>query len=255
MSYKKPTKTALYLQDVAELVKDTYPLNISKLSSLLDQYTAIKQKHSSRVTSRMPQLFIRMLLEWHMYHYADNVPVDKSQLVYISRFMDYKRRIVEMLIDTGKIHIVTPFVGYDFYIINHLREKWEEAHPELNRQNRILYTAVKAYKVGVDIPVTDVDAELPLLEKVAVDNGKLEDVYGVYDNGCIGINKRENCNMLQKSLVKVARGDRKSLEKVEEVRKWSKKQLLKKSIQLLSAVKHFPDAQWCINVQCVNQDL
>ena len=88
MSYKKPTKTALYLQDVAELVKDTYPLNIIKLSSLLDQYTAIKQKHSSRVTSRMPQLFIRMLLEWHMYHYADNVPVDKSQLVYISRFMD-----------------------------------------------------------------------------------------------------------------------------------------------------------------------
>ena len=205
MSYKKPTKTALYLQDVAELVKDTYPLNISKLSSLLDQYTAIKQKHSSRVTSRMPQLFIRMLLEWHMQHYADNVPVDKSQLVYINRFMDYKRRIVEMLIDTGKIHIVTPFVGYDFYIINHLREKWEEAHPELNRQNRILYTAVKAYKVGVDIPVTDVDAELPLLEKVAVDNGKLEDVYGVYDNGCIGINKREKCNMLQKSLVTVAK--------------------------------------------------
>lgn len=215
MSYKKPTKTALYLQDVAELVKDTYPLNISKLSSLLDQYTAIKKKHSSRVTSRMPQLFIRMLLEWHMQHYADNVPVDKSQLVYINRFMDYKRRIVEMLIDTGKIHIVTPFVVYDFYIINHLREKWEEAHPELNRQNRILYTAVEAYKVGVDIPVTDVDAELPLLEKVAVDNGKLEDVYGVYDNGCIGINKRENYNMLQKSLVKVARGDRKSLEKVE----------------------------------------
>lgn len=219
MSYKKPTKTALYQQDVAELVKETYPLNISKLSSLLDQYIAIKQKYSSRVTSRMPQLFIRMLLEWHMYHYADNVPVDKSQLVYINRFMDYKRRIVEMLIDTGKIYIVTPFVGYDFYIINHLREKWEEAHPELNRQNRILYTAVKAYKVGVDIPVTDVDAELPLLEKVAVDNGKLEDVYGVYDNGCIGINKRENCNILQKSLLKVARGDRKSLEKVEVKKK------------------------------------
>lgn len=30
---------------------------------------------------------------------------------------------------------------------------------------------------------------------------------------------------------------------------------VKKSIQLPSAVKHFPDAQWCINVQCVNQDL
>ena len=61
-------------------------------------------------------------------------------------------------------------------------------------------------------------------------------------------NKRENCNMLQFSLVKrdkstrntrekrdkgknslekVAHGDKKSLEKVEEVRKWSKKQLLK----------------------------
>lgn len=37
--------------------------------------------------------------------------------------------------------------------------------------------------------------------KAAVDNGKLEDVYGVYCNGCIGISKRENCNMLQKSLV------------------------------------------------------
>lgn len=96
-----------------------------------------------------------------------------------------------------------------------MREKWEEAHPELNRQNRILYTAVKAYKVGLDIPLTDVDADLPLLEKVAVDNGKLEDVYGVYDNGCIGINKRENCNILQKSLLKVACGNRKSLEKVE----------------------------------------
>ena len=138
-----------------------------------------------------------------MQYYADTVPVDKNQLAYISRFMDYKRRIVEMLIDTRKIHIVTPFVCFDFYIINYLRKRWEQAHPDLNRQNRILDTAVKAYKVGVDIPVTDVDAELPLLEKVAVDNGKLEDVYGVYDNGCIGINKRENCNMLQKSLVKV----------------------------------------------------
>ena len=200
---KKPTKTALYLQEVAELVKDTYPLNISKLSILLDQYAVIKQKHSNRVTSRRPQLFIRMLLEWHMEHYADNVPADKSQLIYISRFMDYKRRIVEMLIDTGKIHIVTPFVGFDFYIINHLRAKWEQAHLELNRQNRILYTAVEAYKVGVDIPTTDVDAELPLLEMVAVNNGKLEDVYGVYCNGCIGISKRENCNMLQKSLKEI----------------------------------------------------
>ncbi len=198
---KKPTKKALYLQEVAELVKDTYPLNISKLSSLLDQYTAIKQKHSSRVTSRRPQLFIRMLLEWHMEHYADTIPADKSQLIYISRFMDYKRRIVEMLIDTGKIHIVTPFVGFDFYIINHLRAKWEQAHPELNRQNRILYTAVEAYRVGVDIPITAVDAELPLLEMVAVNKGNLKDVYGVYSNGCIWISKRENCNMLQKSLV------------------------------------------------------
>lgn len=72
-----------------------------------------------------------------------------------------------------------------------------------DKQNRLLYAAVKAYKVGVDIPVTDVDAELPLLEMVAVDNGKLEDVYGVYSNGCIGINRRENyC------------GDKMSLEKV-----------------------------------------
>ena len=60
--------------------------------------------------------------------------------------------------------------------------------------------------------------------------------------------KRENCNMLQFSLVKrdkstrntrekrdkgknslekVAHGDKKSLEKGEEVREWSKKQLLK----------------------------
>lgn len=200
---KKLTKTALYQQEVAELVADTYPLDISKLSSLLDQYTAIKQKHNSRVTSRMPQLFIRMLLEWHMEHYADTIPADKSQLIYISRFMDYKRRIVEMLIDTGKIHIVTPFVSFDFYIINHLRAKWERAHPEMNKQNRILYTATEAYKVGVDIPVTSVDAELPLLEMVAVNKGKLKDVYGVYSNGCIGISKRENCNMLQKSLVKI----------------------------------------------------
>ena len=200
---KKLTKTALYQQEVAELVADTYPLNISKLSSLLDQYTAIKQKHSSRVTSRRPQLFIRMLLEWHMEHYADTIPADKSQLIYISRFMDYNRRIVEMLIDTGKIHIVTPFVGFDFYIINYLRAKWEQAHPELNRQNRILYTAVEAYRVGVDIPITAVDAELPLLEMVAVNKGNLKDVYGVYSNGCIGISKRENCNMLQKSLVKI----------------------------------------------------
>lgn len=188
---KKLTKTALYMQEVAGLVADTYPLNISKLSSLLDQYTAIKQKHSSRVTSRMPQLFIWKLLEWHMQHYADTVPADKSQLTYISRFMDYKRRIVEMLIDTGKIHIVTPFIGFDFYIINYLRAKWEQAHPEMNRRNRILYAAVKAYKVGVDIPITDVDAELPLLEKAAVDNGKLEDVYGVYSNGCIGVKERK----------------------------------------------------------------
>ena len=197
---KKPTKKALYLQEVAELVKDTYPLNISKLNILLDQYAEIKQKHSSRVTSRMPQLLIRMLLEWHMQHYADTVPADKSQLTYISRFMDYKRRIVEMLIDTGKIHIVTPFVSFDFYIINHLRAEWERAHPEMNKQNRILYTATEAYKVGVDIPVTSVDAELPLLEMVTVNKGKLKDVYGVYSDGCIGISKRENCNMLQKSL-------------------------------------------------------
>lgn len=217
---KKPTKTALYMQEVAELVKDTYPLNISKLNSLLDQYAEIKQKHSSRVTSRQPQLFIRMLLKWHMEYYADNVPADKSQLAYISRFMDYKRKIVEMLIDTGKIHIVTPFVGFDFYIINYLRAKWEQAHPELNRQNRILYTAVEAYKVGVDIPIKDVDAELPLLEMAAINNGKLEDVYGVYCNGCIGISKRENCNMLQKSLV--AGGSR-------GVKAWSGMKKLRKS--------------------------
>ena len=198
---KKLTKTAVYQQEVAELVKDTYPLNTNKLNSLLDQYAEIKQKHSSRVTSRMPQLFIRMLLEWHMQHYADTVAADKSQLTYISRFMDYKRRIVEMLIDTGKIHITTPFVSFDFYIINYLRAKWEQEHPEMNRQNRLLYASVKAYKVGVNIPIKNVDAELPLLEMAAVNNGKLEDVYGVYSNGCIGISRRENCNMLQKSLV------------------------------------------------------
>lgn len=216
MSCKKPTKTALYLQDVAELVKDTYPLNISKLSILLDEYAEIKQKHSSRVTSRMPQLFIRMLLEWHMQHYAETVPADKSQLAYISRFMDYKRRIVEMLIDARGLHIYMPFIKFDAYIIRYLRKRWERAYPELDKQNRLLYAAVKAYKVGVDIPVTDVDAELPLLEMVAVDNGKLEDVYGVYADGCIGISKREKCNMLQKSLGKVAPRDKKSLGKVEE---------------------------------------
>lgn len=215
---KKPTKTALYLQEVAELVKDTYPLNISKLSSLLDQYAEIKQKHSSRVTSREPKLFIRMLLEWHMQHYADTVPADKSQLTYISRFMDYKRKIVEMLIDTGKIHIVTPFVKRDAYIIRYLRKRWEQVYPEFDKQNRLLYAAVKAYKVGVNIPVTSVDAELPLVEMVTVNKGKLKDVYGVYSDGCIGISERENCNKLQKSLVnsleKVAAGDKKSLEKV-----------------------------------------
>ena len=211
---KKLTKTAVYQQEVAELVKDTYPLNTNKLSSLLDQYAEIKQKHSSRVTSRVPNAFTFKLLEWHMRHYAETVPADKSQLAYISRFMDYKRRIVEMLIDTGKIHIVTPFVGFDFYIINHLRAKWEQAHPELDKQNRLLYAAVKAYKVGVDIPVTVVDAELPLLEMVAVNKGKLEDVYGVYSNGCIGITRRENCNMLKKSLVAVAKNATTPLKKL-----------------------------------------
>ena len=183
---KKPTKKALYLQEVAELVKDTYPLNISKLSILLDQYAEIKQKHSSRITSRLPLAFAWKLLEWHMQHYADTVPADKSQLIYISRFMDYKRRIVEMLIDTGRACVGMPFVYFDAYIIRYLRKQWERAYPELDKQNRLLYAAVKAYKVGVDIPVTDVDAELPLLEMVAVDKGKLEDVYGVYCNGCIG---------------------------------------------------------------------
>lgn len=182
---KKPTKKALYLQEVAELVKDTYPLNISKLSSLLDQYAVIKQKHSSRVTSRLSLAFAWKLLEWHMQHYAESVPADKSQLTYISRFMDYKRRIVEMLIDArGLYHM--PFITFDTYIIRYLRKQWERAYPELDKQNRLLYAAVKAYKVGVDIPITDVDAELPLLEMVAVDKGKLEDVYGVYGDGCIG---------------------------------------------------------------------
>lgn len=183
---KKPTKTALYLQDVADLVKDTYPLNISKLSSLLDQYAEIKQKYSSRITSRKPNAFTFKLLEWHMQHYAETVPADKSQLAYISQFMDYKRRIVEVLIDTGKSHIATPLVKFDAYIIRYLRKQWEQAYPELDKQNRLLYVAVKAYRVGVDIPVTEVDAELPLLEIAAVNNGKLEDVYGVYSNGCIG---------------------------------------------------------------------
>lgn len=196
---KKPTKTALYMKEVAELVKDTYPLNISKLSSLLDQYAVIKQKHSSLVTSRLPLAFAWKLLEWHMQHYADTVPADKSQLTYISRFMDYKRKIVEMLIDARGLHH-TPFIKFDARIIRYLRKQWEQSYPELDKQNRLLYAAVKAYKVGVDIPVTDVDAELPLLERVAVNKGKLKDVYGVYSNGCIGISKRENCNMLQKSL-------------------------------------------------------
>lgn len=183
---KKLTKTALYMQDVAELVKDKYPLNINKLNSLLDQYAEIKKKHSSRVTSRVPDAFTFKLLDWHMQHYADTVPADKSQLAYISRFVDYKRRVIEMLIDTGKIHIVTPYIKFDFYIIRYLRKQWEQAHPELDKQNRLLYAAAKAYKVGVDIPITDADAELPLLEMVAIEKGKLEDVYGVYSNGCIG---------------------------------------------------------------------
>ncbi len=200
---KKLTKTALYQQEVAKLVADTYPLNISKLNGLLDQYAAIKQKHSSRVTSRLPDAFTFKLLEWHMEHYADKIPADKSQLAYISRFMDYKRRIIEMLIDAGGVHIYMPYIKFDFYIIRYLRKQWEQSHPELDKQNRLLYTATEAYKVGVDIPVTSVDAELPLLEMVAVNKGKLKDVYGVYSNGCIGISKRENCNKLQKSLVGV----------------------------------------------------
>lgn len=188
---KKPTKKALYLQEVAELVKDTYPLNISKLSSLLDQYAVIKQKHSSRITSRRPDTFTFKLLEWHMQHYVETVPADKSQLAYISRFMDYKRRIIEILIDARGLHHM-PFIKFDAYIIRYLRKQWERAYPELDKQNRLLYAAVKAYKVGVDIPVTDVDAELPLLEMAAVDNGKLEDVYGVYSNGCIGPKERQH---------------------------------------------------------------
>ena len=182
---KKPTKTDLYLQEVAELVKDTYPLNISKLSSLLKQYEVIKQKYSSRITSREPNAFTFKLLEWHMQHYAETVPADKSQLTYISRFMDYKRKIVEMLIDARGLHHM-PFIKFDAHIIRYLRKQWEQSYPELDKQNRLLYVAVKAYRVGVDIPVMDVDAELPLLEMAAVDNGKLEDVYGVYSNGCIG---------------------------------------------------------------------
>ena len=188
---KKPTKTALYIQDVAELVKDTYPLNVNKLSCLLDRYEKLKQKHNTRVTSRLPLAFTVKLLEWHMEHYADTVLVDKSQLAYIDRFMNYKHKIIEMLIDTHKIHITTPFIRFDFHIINYLRKRWEQAYPELDKQNRLLYAAVRAHRVGVDIPITDVDAELPLLEKAAVDNGKLEDMYGVYVNGCIGATERK----------------------------------------------------------------
>lgn len=188
---RMPSKKALLLQEVAELVEDTYPLNISKLNRLLVQYAEIKQKHRSRVTSRLPLAFVVKLLEWHMKHYADTVQADKSQLAYIGRFMDYKRRIVEMLIDTHKFFIVTPFVTFDFDFISYLRKRWEETHPELDKQNRLLYAVVRAHKVGVDIPITSVDAELPLLEMAAVDNGKLEDVYGVYANGCIGAKQNE----------------------------------------------------------------
>lgn len=187
----KKSKKSMYLQEVVVLVADTYPLNVNKLSRLLDEYAEIKQRYGKRITKRESKTFESNLLEWHMKHYADTVAVDKSQLVYISRFMDYKRRIVEMLVDTQKIFIKTPFVNFDSFVINYLRIRWEQAYPELDKQNRLLYAAVRAYKVGVDIPVTDVDAELPLLEMAAVDDGKLEDVYGVYADGCIGVKRNE----------------------------------------------------------------
>lgn len=188
----KKSKKDMYLQEVATLVADTYPLNVNKLSRLVDEYAEIKQRYGKRITKGVSKAFEFKLIEWHMKHYADTVQVDRSQLVYISRFMDYKRRIVEMLVDTQKNFIKTPFVNFDSYIINYLRIRWEQAYPELDKQNRLLYAAVRAYKVGVDIPITDVDAELPLLEMAAVDNGKLEDVYGVYADGrCIGVNHNE----------------------------------------------------------------
>lgn len=188
---RMPSKKALFLQEVAELVKDSYPLNVNKLSILLDQYKEIKQRYGKRITGKHSNAFESELLAWHMKHYADTVQADKSQLAYISRFMDYKRRIVEMLIDTHNIHVGTPFVSFDFCIVGYLRKRWEQSYPELDKQNRLLYAAVRAHRVGVDIPITSVDAELPLLEMAAVDNGKLEDVYGVYANGCIGARKNE----------------------------------------------------------------
>lgn len=64
------------------------------------------------------------------------------------------------------------------------------------------------------LKITDEKPLLPLLEMVAVNKGKLEDVYGVYSNGCIGITRRENCNMLKKSLVAVAKNATTPLKKL-----------------------------------------
>lgn len=179
------------MQKVRTLVADTYPLNIDKLNDLLDKHEVIKQRYSKRVIGKWNESFIWRLLKWHTENYADMVEVDESQLVYISRFMDYKRRIVEMLIDTHRVSIKTPFIMYDRQIVNYLRLRWEEAHSELDKENRLLYAIVQAYKVGIDVPITSVHAELPFIEKVAVDKGELKDVYGVYLNGFIGVKSDE----------------------------------------------------------------
>lgn len=191
MCAKKLTKKEMYLQELSALVADTYPLNMVKLNKLLDEYFKIKQKYSKRVAGKWGESFIWQLLKWHTENYADTVKVDESQLVYISRFMDYKRRIIDMLVDTHRLYVNTPFVSYDRQIVNYLRQQWEQTYPELDKENRLLYAAVQAYKVGIDIPITSVYAELPFIEKVAVDKGKLEDVYGVYLNGCIGVKHNE----------------------------------------------------------------
>lgn len=180
------------MQELSDVVKNSYPINEEMLNKIISKGIEINAKYSKRITSSFPENLIWKLLEWHMKNYANCIKPDKSQLVYIGGFMDFKRRIIEKLIDTHKIFIKTPFVMYDKRIVNYLRVQWEQAYPAMDKANRKLYAAACAYKFGVNIKITHVDANLPFIEMVAVRKDKLKDIYGVYLNGCIGKRRVKN---------------------------------------------------------------
>lgn len=179
-------KRDVYLQELSDVVKNSYPINEEILNEIINKGIEVNAKYSKRITRSFPENLIWKLLEWHMKNYTNCIQPDKSQLVYISRFMNFKERTIGMLIDTRKIFVKTPFVAYDKRIVNYLRAQWEQAYPVMNKANRKLYAAACAYRFGVNIKITHVDTNLPFIEMVAVHKGKLEDIYGVYLNGCIG---------------------------------------------------------------------